>query len=381
MKVYGNRESIVNDPFVIGISGSIGSGKSLVRHLLAMRGIMPLDADELTHFLLAKGKAGYQQVVQVFGESYLDESGNLDRARLGMDVFRDPRSLQKLESILHPLVSQTVRAILQQTASPFVALEAIKLYSSDLLQVCDSRWFVTVTTAAQKERLKRTRSMDEEAIHERLHQQQFPKEMSVDHYIENSCHLNDAAKQIDIIWEEMKQETTGMGKVDEDPAAILSIPILGVDAIEAVNLEIQRDLMKNLPVLPMMGDDTFLQRVILSRTFLSPCTNSHDFLIWQFDHFNTHVQFLRTDMDHENLQQGLERLENQSIMWGGNCVVVKLDEYSIPFKHELLSMGYHIFSQGDITNYPFLIFSFRNKGKIGDHLVKILPGGIWRLIP
>lgn len=381
MKVYGNRENIVNDPFVIGISGSIGSGKSLVRHLLAMRGIMPLDADELTHFLLAKGKAGYQQVVQVFGESYLDGSGNLDRARLGMDVFRDPRSLQKLESILHPLVSQTVRAILQQTASPFVALEAIKLYSSDLLQVCGSRWFVTVTPAVQRERLMKTRAMDEEAINERLHQQHFPREMSVDHYIENSRRLSDVEKQIELIWEAMRCTIDGFDRREEDLLARRSIPLLSMQELEAVEPETREALTNMLPAASIMEAETFLQRVVLTDTFLSPCGDSGNYLVWQFNHFNTHVQLLHTDSAGENVLQRLEMLEKHSSMWGGNCVLVKLDEHSLPLKQELLAMGYQTFSPEHFVKHPFLSFSLRNKGKIGDHLVKILPAGVWRLIP
>lgn len=371
----------MNEPFVIGISGSIGSGKSLIRHLLAMRGVMPLDADELTHFLLAKDKAGCRQVVQDFGETYLDGSGDVDRARLGMDVFRDPRSLQKLEAILHPLVSKAVRAILQHTRAPVVALEAIKLYSSDLLPISDSRWFVTVTPAVQRERLMKTRAMDEGAINERLHQQQFPKEMNVDHFIENSSRLSDVEKQIEWIWEDMSREIDGFDRRKEDLLVIRNIPILSVSEVEVVKPEIQKALAKTLPAASMIEADTFLQRVVLSDTFLSPCDDSGNYLVWQFDHFNTHVQFLQTDSAGENVLQALEMLEKHSGMWGGNCVLVKLDEHSLPLREELLSRGYQTFSQEDIVKYPFLSFSFRNKGKIGDHLVKTLPAGVWRLIP
>jgi len=371
----------VNEPFVIGISGSIGSGKSLIRHLLAMRGIMPLDADELTHFLLAKGKAGCRQVAHDFGETYLDGLGDVDRARLGMDVFRDPRSLQKLEAILHPLVSQAVRAILQHTSAPFAALEAIKLYSSDLLQMVDSRWFVTVTPAVQRERLKKTRAMDEGAINERLHQQQFPREMSVDHYIENSSRLSDVEKQIEWIWEDMSREIDGFDRRENDLLRKRSIPILSMQEVEAVEPETRETLTKMLPAASMMEADTFLQRVVLSDTFLSPSGDPGSYLVWRFDHFNTLVQVLQTDNANENMLQGLEKLEEQSGMWGGNCVLVELDERSLPLRQELLSMGYQPFTQEDFVKNPFLSFSLRNKGKIGDHLIKTLAAGVWRLIP
>ena len=372
---------MVNDPFVIGISGSIGSGKSLICHLLAMRGIMPLDADELTHFLLAKGKAGYQQVVQNFGEPYLDDSGNVDRAQLGKNVFDNPHLLQKLESMLHPLISRTVRAILQQSTSPLITLEAIKLYSSDLSQLCDSRWFVTATQAAQKERLKKTRGMDEKAIAERLHQQQFPKEMPIEHYIENSCRLDDVLKQIEIIWGDMRREADGFEQVIDHLAATASMSVLSIDSLEAMDVEIQSTLAEYLPPYQFVDDVDFAQRVILSRTFLSPLNNSSDMLVWQFDHFNTRVRFLKTEENDENLRNGLEKLEQQTSMWGGNCIMVELDAHSLQFKNELRSMGYHVLSDGDILEHPFLPFSIGNKGKIGNHLVKILPDGVWRLIP
>jgi len=372
---------MMRDPFVIGISGSIGSGKSLIRHLLAMRGVMPLDADELTHFLLMKGKAGYQEVVRNFGETYLDNSGNLDRARLGTDVFGNPRSLQKLESLLHPLVSKTVHSILQKSSSPLIALEAIKLYTSDLTQLCDSRWFVTATPAAQRERLKRTRGMDDKAITERLHQQHFPKEMSIDHYIENSCLVGDVAQQIEIIWKDMLQETHGFEQVIECLAETINMPVLSIDSLATIDAKMQGYLAEFLPSHQRIPDGDFAQRVILSRTFLSPLENSDDMLVWQFDHFNTRIRILINDKKDDNLQNGLEILERQTSTWGGNCIMVELDARSLQFQDELRSMGYRILSDADITEHPFLSFSIGNKGKIGNHLVKILPGGVWRLIP
>ena len=90
---------------LIGVTGSIGSGKSLVARLLGeMLQAQVHSSDEICRRLLVKGEAGYQKVVQTWSDRYLTDSGEVDRVALRSAVFNDQNVRRLLEDILHPLV-------------------------------------------------------------------------------------------------------------------------------------------------------------------------------------------------------------------------------------------------------------------------------------
>ena len=90
---------------LIGITGSIGSGKSLVARLLADRLSVPVhNSDEICRRLLNRGEAGYRKLVETWGDRYLIGSGEVDRVVLRSAVFNDRTVRELLEDILHPLV-------------------------------------------------------------------------------------------------------------------------------------------------------------------------------------------------------------------------------------------------------------------------------------
>jgi dephospho-CoA kinase len=91
-------------PKVIGLTGGIASGKSLVSQTLKGLGITVIDADEVTHELLAKDEAVKQEVVETFGTEVLTAGGTIDRRRLGAIVFRDRERRRQLERIMHPRI-------------------------------------------------------------------------------------------------------------------------------------------------------------------------------------------------------------------------------------------------------------------------------------
>ena len=90
---------------MIGITGTIGSGKSFVASLLGEMLQAPVhSSDEICRRLLERGEAGYQQVIFKWGNDYLDDSGEIDRVQLRQAVFDEPMVRNALEAILHPLV-------------------------------------------------------------------------------------------------------------------------------------------------------------------------------------------------------------------------------------------------------------------------------------
>ena len=95
---------------VLGLTGSIGMGKSTVAAMAARCGIPVFDADKTVHAALKAGGKAVASIARLFPHSYRD--GAIDRAILGRAVFGDPAKLRQVESVLHPLVRQERAAFL-----------------------------------------------------------------------------------------------------------------------------------------------------------------------------------------------------------------------------------------------------------------------------
>jgi len=124
--------------YVIGLTGNIGTGKSVVRRMLEHLGAYGIDADALSHRAIAKGAPAYEPILETFGRYVLGPDDQIDRRKLGKLVFSDSEALKQLESIVHPLVNQAVDLIVRRAPQKIIVIEAIKLLESSLAEVCDS---------------------------------------------------------------------------------------------------------------------------------------------------------------------------------------------------------------------------------------------------
>ncbi|MFH2040101.1 MAG: dephospho-CoA kinase, partial [Chloroflexota bacterium] len=126
--------------YVIGLTGNIATGKSVVRKMLEHLGAYGIDADALAHRVIAKGAPGYMPVLSTFGTWVLNERSEIDRRKLGRLVFSDPDALAQLEKIIHPFVSQAIDLIVSRARQRTIVIEAIKLLETDLAEACDTLW-------------------------------------------------------------------------------------------------------------------------------------------------------------------------------------------------------------------------------------------------
>jgi len=154
--------------YVIGLTGNIATGKSVVRKMLEHLGGYGIDADALAHRAIAKGAPGYPLVLRAFGEWVLDEEGQIDRQKLAKIAFSDPMALERLEVIVHPLVAHAVDLLIRRAKQSIVVIEAIKLLESDLAAGCDSIWVVDAPAELQIARLMHKRKMAEAAARQRI---------------------------------------------------------------------------------------------------------------------------------------------------------------------------------------------------------------------
>jgi dephospho-CoA kinase len=156
---------------VIGLTGNIATGKSVVRRMLEHLGAYGIDADALSHRAIAKGAPGYQPVIETFGKWILDDKGEIDRTKLGRLVFGDPAALAQLEDIVHPLVDHAIDLMIQRASQEVIVIEAIKLLETKLAKACDAIWVTDTPEDIQVERLKRKRGLSEEEALQRIHAQ------------------------------------------------------------------------------------------------------------------------------------------------------------------------------------------------------------------
>ncbi|MBQ1483423.1 MAG: dephospho-CoA kinase [Erysipelotrichaceae bacterium] len=182
----------------IAISGSIGSGKSMVAAYLREKGYDVFDCDEVNRRLLEKGEEGYLEVMKAFPMCF--DGGELDKKKLSSLVFNDPKEKEKLESIMHPLI---LKKLFEREDDPLFAEVPLlfeagweKYFDTDLLVVTDEQILV--------ERLV-LRGLSREEAHERLRNQMSVAEKikRADKIIYNNGSLNDLYRSVDDWLEEV----------------------------------------------------------------------------------------------------------------------------------------------------------------------------------
>jgi len=147
---------------IIGLTGNIATGKSLVRRMLEHLGAFGIDADSLVRRAMSPGAPAYEPIVANFGKYILDKNGQIDRQKLARIVFTDPEALRVLESLTHPIVRQVIGLLIRRAKQDIVVVEAIKLFEGGLADECDLVWVVDAPRDVQLTRLTRDRGMSEE---------------------------------------------------------------------------------------------------------------------------------------------------------------------------------------------------------------------------
>src|SRR3972149_4105703 len=188
--------------YVIGLTGNIATGKSVVRKMLEPLGAYGIDADTLGHRVIATDAPGYRAVLDTFGKWVLAADGQIDRAKLSRVVFNDPDALRRLEAIVHPLVRQAVDILVRRSKQGVVVIEAIKLLESPLRQACDTIWVAVAPPEAQVARLMQKRGLAEDAARQRMTAQssQEEKVKVAKVVIRNDASFESTWKQVVAAW-------------------------------------------------------------------------------------------------------------------------------------------------------------------------------------
>jgi dephospho-CoA kinase len=167
---------------VIGLTGSIASGKSTVARMFREMDIPVIDADQISRDVVEPGEAAYEEIVHHFGESILQEDGSIDRKKLGQVIFSDEDQRSRLNSIVHPKVRQEMisrREYYKQKQYAAVVLDIPLLYESNLTDYVEKTLVVYVNEKIQLERLMERDQSGPEDAKERI-QSQMPVKKKAD---------------------------------------------------------------------------------------------------------------------------------------------------------------------------------------------------------
>jgi dephospho-CoA kinase len=159
-------------PFVVGLTGGVGSGKSTAASCLKKHGAVVVDADEISRTLSKSGSPVIAEISEAFGAQILHADGSLNRSALAALVFGDLEALEKLNAIMHPKIRrEAIRQIEGCTTDEIVVYDMPLLIETDSVKLCDVVVVVDLDPKEQIERLVKNRGMSHEEAEARIRNQ------------------------------------------------------------------------------------------------------------------------------------------------------------------------------------------------------------------
>lgn len=194
--------------FSIALTGGIATGKSTVASMLKLLGYAIIDADIIAHDVLTQHAA---RVIEVFGHEICDVNSNIDRKKLGAIVFADPEKLHVLESIVHPIIAQTIyekAVVLEQRKIPFFVDIPIFFEKRELFAFISKSVLVYAPPDVQLARLQARNNLSLEEAKQRI-AAQIPidvKKQQADAIIDNSGDVQALQVQVERYLERLRSE-------------------------------------------------------------------------------------------------------------------------------------------------------------------------------
>ena len=155
----------IDNSFYVGLTGGIGSGKSLVADMFAARGAALIDTDLIAHRLTAPGGMAMPAIRDAFGEDFVTPQGAMDRARMRALVFSDGAAKGRLESILHPLIRSATESAAREASGLYrIFVVPLLVESGNWRQRVSRVLVVDCPEALQIERVMRRNGLAEEQV-------------------------------------------------------------------------------------------------------------------------------------------------------------------------------------------------------------------------
>lgn len=191
---------------VIGVTGSLGTGKSFVASVFKSLGARVLDADSLAHESLKKGTHSYKRIVKAFGAGILDGKRNISRKRLAAAVFGDKKRVVKLNGIIHPDVIRKIKENIRNAReAKAVVIDAPLLVEARLTGMVDKLIVVKASKKTQYCRSRKKLGIGKEECERRLkNQMPLSKKLKLaDYVIRNDGPKSQTRRQVMQIWRQL----------------------------------------------------------------------------------------------------------------------------------------------------------------------------------
>jgi dephospho-CoA kinase len=140
-------------PYKVGLTGGIGSGKSLVSELFSRLGVPVLDADDIVRELSVPGSPVMDEIINIFGNNIIDTSGNLNRSKLRHQIFSDEGLRNRLESIIHPHVFDMLNSKISEITSSYCILSIPLLLETGSQEFVDTILVIDCPVSLQVDRV------------------------------------------------------------------------------------------------------------------------------------------------------------------------------------------------------------------------------------
>lgn len=194
---------------VVGLTGSIGSGKSTVARMLETLGARVIDADLVAREVVEPGEPAWREIIDEFGEEVIKCNGRIDRKKLADIVFADGSAREKLNRITHPRIIDRIKKKIEQYrregAKVVIVEAALIVERGGLKDMIDKLVVVTASEDKQLERLLKEGRFTKEEVIARVRAQMKAEEKAAhaDFVIDNSGTLESTAKQVLKLWDEL----------------------------------------------------------------------------------------------------------------------------------------------------------------------------------
>ena len=191
---------------VIGLTGSIGTGKSEVTRLLQELGAEVINADQVGHEAYTPNTESWNAVVDAFGRDILQPDGEIDRRRLGAIVFADPGQMAKLNGIMHPRMADMVAEKIDQMRTrgvQVVVVEAALLFEAGWETLVDEVWATDSPLEIVFQRLMSRNGLDEQEVRKRIGSQMDIQERldRADVVVDNSGDVTALEATVKSLWQ------------------------------------------------------------------------------------------------------------------------------------------------------------------------------------
>lgn len=188
--------------FVVGLTGGIGSGKSLAAQFFSQLGALVIDADQLARSAIERGSEGFDEVLLRFGDAVL-KNGDIDRVALGQIVFENPEARKDLEEIIHPRIrAEFEEAVASLNPGQVMVYEIPLLVETNAAERFDFVITVESDSELRKQRL-RARGMFHSDIEKRMASQATEEQRRAvaDCVLTNDGSEDDLLRQVENVWE------------------------------------------------------------------------------------------------------------------------------------------------------------------------------------